>query len=572
MDNVMQKWIQEEVEKYCKKKSLKFGDFQSFQYLVDYMKKAIPTAFHSIPKSIPEDELRMVIAMCWLGPDPIRYGSLPAFMCENLLSFLQKEIPDKAKRLEHIMEFVIAYGCGRFRTLDKASQGWDGSWPNAVIALAATLVLPPLRDCNQWLERNVVGFPQPRNSQPLQPQDDALTNVNTLALILIDPEQAKYIQDHQQIKLICTPGGTKIKIPKQSQHCTDYDILPGAKFVCTIQNPTQNPTQLWLSDRSISIAPGTKLIVSAHDEVTWITIGNSRFTLKLREEASLEGPFSILIWACSCGHIHCQDRHRIVGWKPNDNGKKITLRSFVSSAIKGPTLELKTNSFVQGMYFAFLCKGQELSDCVVRIRLAPVEYKVCVCKQEYEGDTCTANSCHRRFQAAEMKKILLDLIILDGRYNRVQRLRCPKCENLYDVQIEKEDIACPSCKKNLLKQYCSKCNELYRLESKAFRCPSCGSTWLPEDRAVLNFVKKRMMQCPFCRASLAPQTVGCPSCKKLDTLPQRFIYVWIRNFSSPSKIFRKPLEDEEEQKGTAMQKTIEHATVQEDTVGRDENY
>src|ERR1043166_3176230 len=62
----------------------------------------------------PEDELRLTVAMCWLGPPPTE-GIPPASMREELQTVLSELVPHKQEQLERVMEFVIAYGCGKWR-------------------------------------------------------------------------------------------------------------------------------------------------------------------------------------------------------------------------------------------------------------------------------------------------------------------------------------------------------------------------------------------------------------------------------------------------------------------------
>ena len=78
----------------------------------------------------------------------------------------------------------------------------------------------------------------------------------------------------------------------------------------------------------------------------------------------------LLVWECTCGTTHCQDRHRLNSWDPlqtvktteteesyaHKEEKPLTLWDFVASAVKGPQLRIQTGSFVQGLYFPLLAQ------------------------------------------------------------------------------------------------------------------------------------------------------------------------------------------------------------------------
>ena len=77
----------------------------------------------------------------------------------------------------------------------------------------------------------------------------------------------------------------------------------------------------------------------------------------------------------------------------------------------------------------------------MRLRLAPVEYKVCAtadCGGTYEGERCP--HCHAAFDPTRGRKELADRLILvavdPAMYEQTHRCRCPVCKNLFGLREE----------------------------------------------------------------------------------------------------------------------------------------
>lgn len=62
-------------------------------------------------------------------------------------------------------------------------------------------------------------------------------------------------------------------------------------------------------------------------------------------------------WNCTCGALACDEQHRLPAWDPGKMSEKMTLASFLATAVKGPARELHIKVFIQGMYYALLCDG-----------------------------------------------------------------------------------------------------------------------------------------------------------------------------------------------------------------------
>lgn len=63
-------------------------------------------------------------------------------------------------------------------------------------------------------------------------------------------------------------------------------------------------------------------------------------------------------WNCTCGALKCDQKHRLSAWNPGTMATRMTLASFLATAVKGPSPTLHMKSFIQGMYYALLCDGE----------------------------------------------------------------------------------------------------------------------------------------------------------------------------------------------------------------------
>jgi hypothetical protein len=148
--------LQQRVTSYIESKdgrTLDIGSSSHLTLLVQYACKGVSAA--------PEDEIWMTVAMCWLGPPPSA-GIPPAFLREELYQVMQQLVPDEQERLERIMEFTIAYGCGKWREVRPGAGGWEHRWQGAMRGLVRALE-PATAQSNRWLAEHVVGFPQERH-------------------------------------------------------------------------------------------------------------------------------------------------------------------------------------------------------------------------------------------------------------------------------------------------------------------------------------------------------------------------------------------------------------------------
>ena len=313
------------------------------------------------------DELLLITAMCWLGPPTA--GPPPSPTRTAALELFRQLIADERERLERVMEFVIAYGCGKWRKPQAGLGGWEHRWQGTMRGLVRALE-PAVGQSNRWLAEHVPGFPQNR-SIPHDPHfiEDTATwsDAWLLANKIARPEDLVQIAEGKRLTIACAPEGTACSSDDQEY---EHLILPGAKSVWTLHSPE---IRLSVANRQpIPIAMDTTVTFIARDEDVLIKIASSeqsqQIHLKMGEEAEAQGPLTLGIWECACGTTHCAQRHRLESWNPlqkvqktvtDSTGKKkeetaLTLWNFVASAVKGPQAQLQTGSFVQGLYFSLL--------------------------------------------------------------------------------------------------------------------------------------------------------------------------------------------------------------------------
>ena len=359
--------------------------------------------------SVAEDEFRLVAAICLLGPDAA--GIPPAATRAPLIEITRRLEPDETKRLDRVMEFAIAFGCGWHRQVRPDGEAWAQRWPDAVRALSRALE-PAVMQARLWLLQHVVHYPQSNENDTLD------THMLTMHLLHpLHPEQndALSITYRDADALVVSTQRRPRLVPA------------GAKYVLT----AIEKTRLVGPRKAFSIDAETPIILTVHDTEARITVHHVGQRLQLQEgqTANTVEPAALAIWACTCGNKQCAERHRLAGW----NARLHSLWAFVASAVKGLP-HLQTNAFIQGMYFPLLT--YEVGG-VARLRLVSVEYKLCqACAAEYEGDQCVA--CAMPPDARTRRRMYPRLVCVGTdlpTYEREERLHCTNhaCQNVYTL-------------------------------------------------------------------------------------------------------------------------------------------
>lgn len=330
---------------------------------------SLANSARSVCPGVEEDELLLVTAMSWLGPPDA--GPPPAPLREELLHHLRQTGENAEEQRERVMEFVIAYGCGKWRTVEPGYGGWVQRWQGALRGLVRALE-PAVGQTNRWLAEHVVGFPKNRAiSHDLQFIEDTPTwsDAWMLAHKFVRPEARLCLEDDEALMISCTEKGTECTAADQEYQ---QFVPPGAKAVWTVEEPETTALVTDTDEGALQVAAGSILSLVARDDDVLIKAAykehNQQTHLKVEEEAALQGPLTLDVWECTCGTTHCEERHRLEAWNPvqkvqktvTDAGARkkeetaLTLWNFVASAVKGPQMKIQTGSFVQGIYFPLL--------------------------------------------------------------------------------------------------------------------------------------------------------------------------------------------------------------------------
>src|SRR5581483_4347459 len=164
--------------------------------------------------------------------------------------------------------------------------------------------------------------------------------------------------EQEGLTFTCGTEGTDCVSSAQDYH---YTVSPGAKATWTV--PGGEGVLVLPNGQFRALAAGTTVLLIARDEDAIIKTAKNEQSQQTRlsvgEEATLRGPERLVVWECTCGTTHCQERHRLHSWDPlptvrmsetegrpayHKEEKPLTLWNFVASAVKGPQLRIQTGS------------------------------------------------------------------------------------------------------------------------------------------------------------------------------------------------------------------------------------
>lgn len=387
--------------------------------------------------------LYRMVALCLLGPSHL---PPPDDIQEQFQQITEKYLGDQCAR---ILEFAVAFGCGKWRVQEPAKGAWYDAWEKAIGALGRAME-PAVKEVNQWLSDCISspGYPKREfwdkhgKGAVLEARDVIESDALYLALRLIDPVRSLHIDQDQILRISCTEEGAEICIEGQE----GVDWVPiGGKSVYATATPVKIAKQPDSGGKGLrDLESGVRITVLSVDSGTRVEFANklSRLSLKPGESAELYGEARLLRSICTCGHEKCSQKHRLDAWKPSP---KITLWSYAASAVKG-VHPLKVNSFVASMYYGSLSK--EGGFLGIRIRVAQVEFKVCQTQScmnkdkafRFEGGRCPKCKIPGRPETIPRVAVPWLIAIADAeQYRRTARYHCADCKNLC------EDPKCPLC-------------------------------------------------------------------------------------------------------------------------------
>jgi hypothetical protein len=258
--------IQHEVTRYLgdpEKDGIKFTpcDPKQFEAAVKHLGRTLRRA--------DDLQFRLIAALCLLGPNHL---TLPPRIYAQVLQLLQWYVTDTEEQKDRLKEFVVAFGCGRWRRVKGDSPGWDGRWPGAVRALARAL-FPAVREARLWLGRVL--------NLDLSRAEDVWSDAHELAMYLIHGEKVHTLKSGCSVMIHAALDGARVELSDESY---DSDIQPGAKFVATLQG---DRFVLEIRGKKVLLPGGTKLVVSVYDEEIRLDLVEHDFILGAGETATM---------------------------------------------------------------------------------------------------------------------------------------------------------------------------------------------------------------------------------------------------------------------------------------------
>jgi hypothetical protein len=270
-------------------------------------------------------EFRMLVAMAALGPR--NAGVPPEAMRDHLMRIIRRNTP-RAGRLARVEEFVIAYGCGKWRhTPLGVAAKWEDTWAHARDALGR-MFRPSVEAARTWLHGTVTGFvgPDPENAEEVKEENkDIKADSAELAGWFIEPAtEHSAFGGRARVTITGTMGGADIAWNLQPPD----SYATGIKVVFVVPRRSR-----WTREGTTVVLGHVKAIVSVLDDETRIETGvMERVTLKIGETLAIEASREIDEWLCPCGTIRCEERHCLDSWPV----RRIDLISHIASAVKGP--------------------------------------------------------------------------------------------------------------------------------------------------------------------------------------------------------------------------------------------
>lgn len=399
---------------------------------------------------LPSDrELYCITALCVLGPPG--KGAPPLELCSQLTQVTQ----DYADLLlDHTLEFAVAFGCGKWREIKAGNESWSGPWLRAIHVLAFAMHRPA-REANVWIS-TVTGYTNTTFWTSKEGKEIVDLDAYYLAMHLINPVRTLHLDYDEQIQLQSSIYGAIYRTPAAAD---DRQVYPaGARLVFSCIEPLNLIKQTDdTAEDSRDLESGTVIDALVRDDDTRVEFEPKmpRLTLKHGETAVITGSADLEQWTCGCGNHECARKHRLEGWTPSE---KITLWSFLASAVKGGTKNLVTNAFASGIYYPMLAMDGGASG--TRVRMVSVGLHTCSnpeCSspdrpKRYDGGKCP--DCRMLFNPKEAKCILDERLIAAsdvGGYQIRKMQHClgktgsraneKKCDNYYSF----EDSKCPLC-------------------------------------------------------------------------------------------------------------------------------
>jgi hypothetical protein len=374
-------------------------------------------------------ELKIAAIMSVLGPDAD--GIPPVAMRDQILGIIRANVPNPADYLERVEEFVIAYGCGKWRDTEAGlGSTWAHKWANANYALSRIFV-PFVEVAARWLDDKVPDYvePEPDDAESEPTFDLGHPDAMPLAMWFITPSVYSATPvGEAEISIKAAPHGSLTPGADVTLNGETQSLAPGMKVVYVVEAESV----VTFPAGALQCHEPTRVILSIHDNETRITAeGTTQLRLTYNEHLEIRSPGPIEVFQCPCGSIHCEQRHRLVNWPASE----LRLDTYIASAVKGaPPRKVKprvrrpptTGGFSSGMYYWLLSMEG-------RLRLIPIEWTICGrCGMEYQPDDppicpgdIAGKPCATPFDDPRNRKISRERFFsMRGIIDRVARLRC----------------------------------------------------------------------------------------------------------------------------------------------------
>ncbi|MGA2796269.1 MAG: hypothetical protein ABSE63_01690 [Thermoguttaceae bacterium] len=417
--NAVQKFLIDNWEKFNPKNPEKIiNPWELFEEMVNSVGQKVPEA-----DAPTEYDFRMVVAMCWLGPD--FHGFPLRDIRKDLLSIVEKSLPDESARAERVFEFVIAYGCGWGRQPLAGHGTWEHRWQNA-ITVVGQLMCTPVKEVDKWLITTLIKYTGAVG---------IVRDASFLAAYLAVPAKTLTVATDEHFELhrledetiaIITSVSTKDYFNPQHEPKDKRSVPLGARLVFTF------PGTMQLHEDSNTVRPiqitDPRISSLCRDDDTWIIYPgphnrSCHYTLKPGQWLEIAGPAELIIWECTCVNNKCQHQHRIANWNQD-----MLLLNFIFSAVKGPGRVLKEGVVVEGMYIPMLTwRGEP------RVREAEIARTICPKDHVFHGNNCL-ECCKKMDDLRQIRTVSHRGLIVEANppaYKLVEMIRCSNKEEHY---------------------------------------------------------------------------------------------------------------------------------------------
>ncbi|MDX2505555.1 MAG: hypothetical protein QNL62_13910 [Gammaproteobacteria bacterium] len=406
----------------------------------------------------PWSESVAALALTLLGP---KHVPLPQDILQHFLT-VTEQYQDTSQ--DRMLECAVAYGCGKWRQINKHDSAWHREW-NSAILLLSQAIEPAVKEANLWLSDHVINYAQREfwlGRNPILNEGAGIitSDAMMLALQLISPVTHYSANENKTLQIVCDESHVELSLGDEFSW---QDLQPGGRVVFEVAGSCELLRDPVRDDRDVRVlAAGDEVNILATDEGAKLEFsgGQSGMKLKYTNTARLTESVDLIKRTCSCGHKDCNHKHNLDNW---DAGSRITLWSYCASAVKGPHVNLHTGTFVQGMYYALLSKQGNFEGN--RVRLVPVEYKLCQtesCQEDdgphkFEGLHCLW--CDVPGLPSTTPRALFQRLIVNADfpvYERQKRYRCRENHVFRGSQKKRienlcEQPVCPLCSAELNK-------------------------------------------------------------------------------------------------------------------------